>query len=180
MGSQRVGQDWSNFAHTHSKHKGLASWFSGEEFSCNAGTAKDAVSIPGLGRSKGGGNCNPLQYSCLENPMNSGAWQATVHQVAQNGRQLEWLSTHALHFTRTESNRSLAVLVVVQSCPAVCDSTDSSLPGSSVHGILQARILKWVATPLSKGSSRPKDQTWVSCVAGKFFTVWASLHIPKR
>ena len=49
-----------------------------------------------------------------------------------------------------------------------------SLPGSSVHGIFQARILEWVAIPFSRGSSWPRDQTWVSCIAGGFFTVWAS------
>ena len=48
---------------------------------------------------------------------------------------------------------------------------DCSLPGSCVHGILQARTLEWVAIPLSKGSSQPRDQTQVSCVAGGFFTV---------
>ena len=46
-----------------------------------------------------------------------------------------------------------------------------SPPGSSVHGILQARILEWVAIPFSRGSSQPRDQTWVSCIAGRFFTV---------
>ena len=45
---------------------------------------------------------------------------------------------------------------------------------SSVHGILQARILEWVAFPFSRGSSWPKDQTQVSCIAGRFFTVWAT------
>ena len=45
------------------------------------------------------------------------------------------------------------------------------LPGSSVHGILQARILEWVAIPFSTGSSQPREWTWVSCIAGKFFTV---------
>ena len=48
---------------------------------------------------------------------------------------------------------------------------DWSLPGSSVHGILQARILQWVAIPFSRGSSRPRDRTRVSCLAGRFFTV---------
>ena len=48
---------------------------------CNAG---DSGSIPGLGRSPGEGNGNPLQYSCLENPMDGGAWWATVHQVAKS------------------------------------------------------------------------------------------------
>ena len=47
---------------------------------------------------------------------------------------------------------------------------DGSPPGSSVHGISQARILKWVAISFSRGSSQPKDQTHVSCISGKFFT----------
>ena len=47
-----------------------------------------------------------------------------------------------------------------------------SPPGSSVHGILQARILEWVANPFSRGSSRPNDQTQVSCIAGRFLTIW--------
>ena len=49
----------------------------------NAGDARDAGLIPGLGRSAGGGHGNPLQYSCLENPMNRGAWQATVHGITK-------------------------------------------------------------------------------------------------
>ena len=52
---------------------------------CNAG---DPGSIPGLGRSPGEGNGNPLQYSCLENPMDRGAWRATVHGVAKSWTQL--------------------------------------------------------------------------------------------
>ena len=47
-------------------------------------------------------------------------------------------------------------------------------PGSSVHGILQARILEWVATPFPRGSSWPRDQTWASGIAGRFFTIWVS------
>jgi len=58
----------------------LPQWLSGKEFTCNAG---DASSIPGSGRSPGGGNGNPLLYSYLENPMNRGAWRATVHEVAK-------------------------------------------------------------------------------------------------
>ena len=53
----------------------------GKESTCNAG---DAVSIPQSGRSPGGGNGNPLQYSCLENHMNRGAWQATIHGVTES------------------------------------------------------------------------------------------------
>ena len=51
---------------------------------------------------------------------------------------------------------------------------DCCLPGSSVHGILQARILERVAIPFSRGSSRPRDQTPISCIAGGFFTIWAT------
>ena len=63
---------------------------------------------------------------------------------------------------------------VAQSCPALCDLMDCSPPGSSVHGILQARILESVAVPSSRGSSRPRDRTWVSCIAGRFLTSWAT------
>ena len=52
----------------------------GKEPACNAGDAGDVGLIPGLGRSPGGGHGNPLQCSCLENPMDRGAWQATVHR----------------------------------------------------------------------------------------------------
>ena len=50
----------------------------------NAGDVRDLGSVPGLGRSPEGGHDNPLQYSCLENPMGRGAWQATVHRVAKS------------------------------------------------------------------------------------------------
>ena len=58
---------------------------------------------------------------------------------------------------------------VAQLCPTHCDSMDRSLPGFSIHGIFQARILEWVAFPFSRGSSQPRDQTQVSHTAG-FFT----------
>ena len=61
---------------------------------------------------------------------------------------------------------------VTHLCPSLCDHMDCSSPGSSVHGILQARILEWGAIPFSRGPSR--DQTQVSCIAGRFFTVWAT------
>ena len=61
---------------------------SGKEFAYNSGDAGDVGSIPGLGRSSGGGNGNPFQYSCLENPMDGGAWGATVHRVTKSWTQL--------------------------------------------------------------------------------------------
>ena len=63
----------------------------GKKSACNEG---DLRSISVSGRSPGEGNGNPLQYSCLENPMHRGAWWATVHGVVQSQTQLEWLSMH--------------------------------------------------------------------------------------
>ena len=54
---------------------------------------------------------------------------------------------------------------LLQSCLTLCDPIDCSLPGSTVHGILQARILEWVAMPYFRGSSQPRDQTHVSYVS---------------
>ena len=64
--------------------------------------------------------------------------------------------------------------LVAQSCPTLCSPMNCSLSGSSIHGILQARILEWIAIPFSRGSSCPKDRTQVSCIAGTFFTIWAT------
>ena len=60
----------------------------------NAGDVRDTGLIPGLGRSPGGGHGNPLQYSCLENPMDRWAWRVTGHRVSQSRAQLKQLSTH--------------------------------------------------------------------------------------
>ena len=60
----------------------------------------------------------------------------------------------------------------------LCDLMDHNLPGSSVHGILQARVLEWVAISFSRGSSRPSNQTRVSHIAGKRVTIWATREAP--
>ena len=64
--------------------------------------------------------------------------------------------------------------LVVHSYPTLCGPMDCSLPGSSILGILQARVLEWVAISFSRGSSWPRDWTQVSCIAGRFFTNWAT------
>ena len=66
------------------------------------------------------------------------------------------------------------LLLVAQSCSTLCDPMDCSPPGSSIHGISQARILKWIAISFSKGSSWSRDWTQVFCIAGRFFTIWAT------
>ena len=64
-------------------------------------------------------------------------------------------------------------VLVAQSCPTFCDPMDCHPPGSSVHGISQASILEWIAIPFFRGSSHPRNQSQVSCVAGRFF-IWAT------
>ena len=65
-------------------------------------------------------------------------------------------------------------MLLTQSCLIPYDPVDYSSPGFSVHGILQARILEWVAIPFSRRFSQSRDWTWVSCIAGGFFTIWAT------
>ena len=79
-----------------------------------------------------------------------------------------WISTFLL------SNCEKVKMLVALSCPTLCDARNYSPPGSSVHGILQARILEWVTIPFSRGSSWPKDRIQVSCNAGRFLTIWAT------
>ena len=73
-------------------------------------------------------------------------------------------------------------VLVAQFCPTLCNPMDWSLPGSSSHGILQARILEWVAELSSRGSSQPRDWNQgknLAHTAGRFFTVWATREAPK-
>ena len=111
----------------------------------SAYNAGDPGSIPGLERSLGEGNGNPLQYSCLENLMDRGAWPAPVHGVAKSWTQLS-------DFSFSQGPDAVCVKSL-QSCPTLCDPMDYGPLGSSVHGLLQAKILEWVAMPSSRGSS---------------------------
>ena len=74
--------------------------------------------------------------------------------------------THPLSHTVTATAKLLSHVL--------CDRMDCSLPGSSVYGILQTRILEWVSISSSRGSSQLRDQTRLSCIAGRFFSVWAT------
>ena len=65
-------------------------------------------------------------------------------------------------------------MLVIQLCLALCNPMHCSPLGSSVRGILQARILEWIAISFPRGSSQPGKWTWVTCIAGRFFTIWAT------
>ena len=89
-----------------------------------------------------------------------------------------WL-TMSPQIMTTQGKDQVYIMLLPLSCFSraqlfVTPWTIYSPPGSSVHGILQARILEWVAISYSRGSSWPKDRTWVSCIAGSFLTVWAT------
>ena len=73
---------------------GLPWWHSGKESAWNAGAAGDLSSIPGWGRSPGGRHGNPLQYACVENPMDRRAWWAAVRGITESQTQLKWISTY--------------------------------------------------------------------------------------
>ena len=109
--------------------------------------------IPGLGRSPGEGNCTPLQYSCLGNPMEREDCQATVHGVEK------------------EQDMSQNTTVLSHICDPFCD-TFVSPPGSSVCGISQARIMEGVTISFSRLSSRPRDRTCISCM----FSIGRQIH----
>ena len=107
--------------------------------------------------------------------MNQTAWSCFISWVQHRENQTEPASSKAARFHLFFFLCTLAKLL--QSCQTLCDPMDSSWPGSSVHGILQARILEWVAIPSSKGSFWPRNRThisYISCIAGGFFTHWTT------
>ena len=109
--------------------------------------------------------------------------QATVHRVAKSWT---WLSTQTCMHTHRHRVITVRLLRwpvlytwwkkvkvgVTQWCLTLWDLKDCSPPGFSVHRLFQARILEWVAIPFSRGSFLTRDETQVSCTAGRFFTVW--------
>ena len=137
------------------------------------GDTRDTGSIPGLERSPGVGNGNPLQYFCLENPMDREAWWSTVHEITKSD-----MTEHTEHSGKVskpcsvseegwtiidKSYRKLQTAVCARakslpSCLTLCDPVECSPPGFSVHGILQAKILERVAMASSRGASRLRDR----------------------
>ena len=94
-------------------------------------------------------------------------------------RTAQWIFTHCLQdisvsTTGVFKRKCEWKCCFAQSCLALCDCRP---PGSSVHGILWVRILVWVAIPFSRGSFRPGNRTWRSCIAGRLFTIWSPYKI---
>ena len=121
--------------------------------------------------------------SCLSLPTEA-EWKVRRQSLEETESWLEsstgWGENTEAHAWRTvpplpwiKSLFCVLLHLVTQSCPTLCEPMDGSLPGSSVHGILQARILEWVAMPFSWGSSQPRTRTQVS-LAARFLTIWAT------
>ena len=103
----------------------------GSDSKASVYNAEDPGSSPGLGRSPGEGNSSPLQYYCLENPMDRGAWKAIVYGVSKSRTRL--------------SNFTTSLSEVTQLCLTLCDPMNCSPTGSSVRGISQAE--NWSGLP---------------------------------
>ena len=101
----------------------------GKESACNAG---DPGSVLGLGRSPGEGNGNPLQFSCLENPMDGGAWWATVHRVAEGRTQLSDF-TFTFHFSCIGEGNGNPL-----QCSCLENSRDGGACWAAVHGVAES------------------------------------------
>ena len=115
----------------------------------------------------------PLSLRILPQPQSSFCLQDFHSQL-----ELSPSPRTTLILTEISLVTSGSLVLVAQLYQTLCDPVDCSRPGSSVPGILQARLLEWVAISLSKGSSRPRDWTQVSCIAGGFFTNWAIREAP--
>ena len=105
-------------------------------------------------------------------------WEGWVgEEINAKGQRLRWTSRKLENISIVKYFFFFFVSLsweLAQSCPTLCDPLDCSLPGFSVHGIFQARVLEWVAISFSRGSFWPRDQTQVSCIAGRRFTLWAT------
>ena len=98
--------------------------------------------------------------------MDREAWHAAVHGITKSRTRLrDWTELIRYHFMCHAKS--------LQSCPTLCDPVNCTPPGSSVHGILQARILELIAIPFSREASRPRDRTSMSW-AGRFFNTCAT------
>ena len=127
-------------------------------------------------------------------PMDCSPPGSCIHGVLQ-ARILKWVaipfsrgSSQPRDWTRVSSITGRFLTIwdtkkayggeVAQSCLTLCNPVDCNLLGFSVHGILQARMLEWVAISLSRGSSRPRDRAQVSRIGGRCFNLWATREAP--
>ena len=107
----------------------------------------------------------------LGKPKNTGVGSLSLLQRIFLTQESNWGLLHCQRILYQLSYQVKVKALVTQSCRTLCEPTDCSLPGCSIQGIFQARILEWVAISFSRGSPRPRDQTQVSCIASRLFTI---------
>ena len=100
----------------------------------------------------------------IKGPGKLGSWMVRTEANEPSGKFLRASDQERGHVRR------MAHCLAAKSCLTLCEPMNCSLPGSSVHGISHVRILEWVAISFFRGSSQPRSQTHISCLAGKFFT----------
>ena len=117
---------------------------------------------------------DPKIYVVFRKPI----WRLQVFQCSCHLRNPFDSNIWAANYIPKDFHLTIHPSEVAQSCPTLCNPMDCSPPGSSVHGILQARILEWVAISFSRRSSWPRDRTQVSHIAGRRFNLWATREAP--
>ena len=106
--------------------------------------------------------------------MQSACWCFDMKCLTVTACKVEGNSSFRTQSGCNFKRKKVLAMSVTQVCPTLCNPMEYNPPGPSILGILQARILEWVASPFCRGSSQPRDWTQVSCIAGRFFTVWAT------
>ena len=122
-------------------------------------------------------NPGPLHYRQILCPW--ATRKATHPCPSKNFKILNFSKHFKYHISQTSQSLDELEGEVAQLCPTLCDPMDCNLLGFSVHGILQARILEWIAISFSKRSSRPRDRTRVSRIGGRRFNLWATREAPR-
>ena len=179
---------WAGSHHTTwwKRHSGSCGPERPRSFHCHSGDPATMYRSPDYQAGEGG----PIERKALqdgrlevgESPHeeNGAAWPTARTQLCEWGHpeipRIIWVvsAITTWNIDRHASWTEWIWIHFAQSCLTLRDPMDCSLPGSSVHGSLQARIQEWVASPFSRGSSQPRDWTLVSPITGRFFTVWVS------
>ena len=119
--------------------------------------------------------CIPLSSGTITVLLDTNYFREWLWLISVTPQEPVWHLEESIHPEIIKwMNEWMNSVLVAQSCLTLCDPVHYSSPDSFVHGILQARILEWVAIPFSRGSFWPRDRTPISCIAGRFFTIWAT------
>ena len=134
------------------------------------------------GNAEGEGSEEPARQKCIPSRRHRGCQGAGGNELTDTKNRKKTCLVRGIGGQRSRRGGMHAYVhaKLLQSCLSLCDSMACSQPGSSVQGILQARILEWVAISFSRGSSQLRDRTQVFCIEGRFFTIWATREASQK